>query len=316
MRFKRILLVILRFIVGIGLLLFLLWKADTRKILGIIKQTSPEYIILAIILFLFAVAIISLRWKLLLSAHSINIPFRRTFAYYLVGFFFNNFLPTGVGLDIVRAVYASNNYGKKAECFASVISERLIGFLALLLLGIFLLPIFIMKNRLIIFIFLGLIFLIILFIAGIFLFMRKKILGKFAWLFKIRILSRLKDRIKRLYDALYYYKKRKPIVIQTLLLSFLFQIVLITMAFFIGRALLLKIPYYYFLSFIPVINIASMIPVTINGIGVREGLYVYLFSLAGVESSQSILISIIYVIVTMFVSLIGAVIFMLGIRKT
>ncbi|MBA7596376.1 hypothetical protein ES703_03346 [subsurface metagenome] len=316
MKYKRSLLIVVRLIVGIGLLLFLFSKADTSKVLAILKQTDFLFIVLSIIFFLLAVAIISARWKILLSAHSIDIPFHKTFSYYLVGFFFNNFLPTGVGLDIVRGVYASNNYGKKAECFASVISERMIGFFSILLLGIFSLPLFIVKNRFILFIFLGLVFLTILFIAGIFFFLKGKTLKRFNWLFKIKILSKLKNKIKRLYDALYYYKKRKLVVFQTILLSFLFQVILITMAFFIGKALLVEIPYYYYLAFIPVINIASMIPITINGIGIREGLYVFLFNLASVKSSQSILISIIYLGITMVVSLSGAVIFIFGERKT
>jgi len=314
-RYKRVLLIVFRFMIGFGLLYFLFWKMDTSKIIEILKQTDLIFIVLASILFLSAIVVVSWRWKLLLSAHSIAIPFHKTVAYYLVGFFFNNFLPTVIGLDLIRAVYASNNYGKKAECFASVISEKVIGLLAILLLGVLWLPFYIMKDRFILFIFLGLLLLTILFIIGIFLFLKREILRKSAWLFKIKFLLKLKVKIKNLYGALYYYRRRKPAVFWALLLSFLFQIILITMVFFIGRALLIRIPYYYYLAFILVINIGSMIPVTPNGIGIRESLYVYLFSLAGVESSQSILISIIYFGIVMLISLSGGVIFMFGIRN-
>ncbi|MCK4233986.1 flippase-like domain-containing protein [candidate division WOR-3 bacterium] len=315
MKYKQSLLFVLRFVIGFGLLIILFWKVGAIEILGKLRQIEPLFIFLSILLFLSAVAVISLRWRILLSAHSISIPFHKTVSYYLVGFFFNNFLPTIVGLDLIRAVYVSNIYGRKAECFASVISEKVIGLLAILLLGVFFLPIFILRDRFILFIFFGLFILLILFIAGIFFFPKRKKLKGFTWLFRMRILLKLREKIKSLYDALYYYKDKKAALIQTLLLSLLYQVILVTIFFFIGRALLVTIPYYYFLAFIPVINIGSMIPLTPNGIGIRESLCVYLFSLAGVGSSQSILISMIYFGIALFVSLLGAVIFIFGIRK-
>ena len=311
-KYKKSLILFIRIVIGAGLLIFLFWKTDIEKLTSVVKQASPFYLILSGILFLVAVIVISFRWKILLDAHSINIPFRLTISYYLVGFFFNNFLPTGVGLDIVRAVYASNNYGKKAECFASVISERLIGFFALLLIGVVFLPMFVSKSHFLLLVFLGIIFLIVLFVLGIILFTKKRMLRKFSFLLRFKIFIKLRESLKRLYEALYYYKGKKSVVLYTLLLSFLFQILLITMAFCIGQAFSIKIPYHYFLSFIPAINIASMVPITINGIGIREGLYVYLFKFAGIDSSRSLLLSISYLVITMAVSLIGAVIFIFG----
>ncbi len=315
MKYKQGFLTLLRFIVGIGLVFFLFWKIGAIEILAELKNVEPIYISFAIALFPIAVIIISIRWRLLLSAHSIDIPFRKIVAYYLVGFFFNNFLPTVVGLDIIRAVYASGTYGKKAECFASVVSEKVIGLFAILLLGIFFLPIFILRDRFILFIFLGLFALTIFFIIGIFFFPTKERLKKLSWLFRIRFLSKLKDKIKRFYDALYYYKDKRVVLLQTLFLSFLYQVILITVFYSIGRALAVTIPYYYYLAFIPVINIGSMIPLTPNGIGIRESLCVYLFGLAGVESSQSMLISMIFFGVALLISLFGAVIYIVGIRR-
>ena len=315
MKYKKWISTLLRIIVGLGLLVFLFWKTDVHKILTILIGTEPHFIIFSILLFSIAVFVISYRWKILLATHSVSIPFSKTTAFYLIGFFFNNFLPTLIGLDMIRAVYASNSYGKKAECFASVISEKVIGLLAILLLGVFFLPPFLKKNRFIIFIFLGFVIFTILFILGILFFPKRKSFRIFNWFFKIRFILQLKDKVRRLYDALYYYKNKKIVVVKTLLLSFCYQLILITMVFFIGRALSCRIPFYYYLAFIPVINIGSMIPITPNGIGIREFLYVYLFKLAGVESSMAILISLLYFIITMLVSLSGAIIFIFGTRK-
>ena len=315
MKYKNLLFTVLRLVTGIGLLVVLFWKVDTGEIVEVLRKADPVLLFFSIILFIIAVFTISLRWKLLLSAHSIEIPFRRTSAYYYVGFFFNNFLPTIIGLDVVRAVYVSNNYGKKAECFASVISEKVIGLLALLLLGVFFLPIFLGRDKSIVYIFILLLALMMMFVAGIFLFPKRERLKGLRWIFRIRILKKLKDRIGRLYDALYFYKDKKPVLYKTLFLSIFYQMILITMVFTIGRALHIDIAYYYYLAFIPLINIGSMVPITPNGIGIREMLYIFLFNLAGIEPSKSILVSLLYFGITMLVSLPGAVIFIFGTGK-
>jgi uncharacterized protein (TIRG00374 family) len=314
-RYKKTLYFLFRLCIGVGLVFFLFWRVGVIEVLSKLKQIEPFYIILSIFLFFSAVLIISLRWKVLLDAHAIHVPFNKTVAFYLVGFFFNNFLPTVIGLDIIRAVYVSNTYGKRTECFASVISEKVIGILGILLLGIFFLPLFIVKDRFIIYIFSGLLLLAILFLAGIFFFPKRGRLRGISWLFKPRILKSLKERLSRLYDALYYYKDRRFILFQTLVLSVVYQIILISIFFFIGRSLSVTIPYYYYLAFIPVINIGSMIPLTPNGIGIRESLCVYLFGLAGVDSSNSILLSILFFGIALLVSLAGAGIFIFGIRR-
>lgn len=314
-RFRKAIFFILRLLIGLGLLVFLFWKVGIVEILAQLKQIDTLYIVLSIVLFLSAVLIISLRWKILLDAHTIHIPYLKTFAFYLIGFFFNNFLPTIIGLDLIRAVYVSNAYGKRAECFASVISEKAIGILGILVLGVFFLPLFLLKDRFIAFIFAGFLALTVLFTAGIFFFPKRRRLRGLAWAFKLRILSSIKESLARFYDALYYYKDRKSSLFLTLLLSVAYQIILVSIFFFIGRALSLSIPYYYFLAFVPVINIGSMIPITPNGIGIRETLCMYLFGLAGVESSLSILISIIFFAVALLISLSGAVIFMVGFGK-
>jgi uncharacterized membrane protein YbhN (UPF0104 family) len=281
-KYKQVIYTIARFAIGGGLLVLLFWKAGTGEMFSNLKHIEPLYLLVA---------------------------------YYLIGFFFNNFLPTIIGLDVVRAVYVSQSYGRRAECFASVMSEKAIGLLAILLLGVCFFPPFITQDRFTIYIFLSLLGLTLLFVGGIFFFPHRRRLKPLARLFRFRLLSGIAERAKRLYDALYYYRNRKSVVAKTLLISLLYQLILITIFFLIGRALLVSIPYHYYLAFIPVINIGSMIPLTPNGIGIRESLCMYLFGLAAVESSISILISIIYFAVALLVSLCGAVLFMVGFRK-
>lgn len=73
------------------------------------------------------------RWQWLLAVHGIRPSFRRTFGMYLIGLFFNLFLPGGTGGDLVKMYYASREApGRKAAAVLSVFMDRVVGLLALI----------------------------------------------------------------------------------------------------------------------------------------------------------------------------------------
>ena len=77
----------------------------------------------------------SLRWQILLRAQDIHQPIRKLFAYYMVGHFFNMFLPTKVGGDVVRIYDTSKDHGSTAQPLAVILVERVSGMLTMLLLA-------------------------------------------------------------------------------------------------------------------------------------------------------------------------------------
>jgi uncharacterized membrane protein YbhN (UPF0104 family) len=126
----------LRPVFGLGLLAFLLWRVDWQELTRIVSQASLGYVGVALLLELLNVLPRVLRWRALLLTQGTREPFLRLFSIYLVGSFFNNFLPSNVGGDSVRMLRLGQLTGQGADAVSSVLVERLCGLFAVLLMGV------------------------------------------------------------------------------------------------------------------------------------------------------------------------------------
>ena len=97
-----------------------------------VAQSDPFWIVLAGGLHIIGLAISAYRWQLLLSAQAVEAPFWGLFSSYLIGGFFNNFLPTRVGGDVYRMVDSKKYSGTMLRPFAVISVERLTGIYGLL----------------------------------------------------------------------------------------------------------------------------------------------------------------------------------------
>jgi uncharacterized membrane protein YbhN (UPF0104 family) len=93
------------------------------------------------------------------------------------------------------------------------------------------------------------------------------------------------------------------------LLSFVFQAVVIAVVFLNARALDLAFPFSAFAVFVPLISLAGMIPVSVNGLGVREALYILFFGRLGAPTEVSLSLALLYLAVTLVASLPGGVVY-------
>lgn len=312
---RRGLWIALRTILSILLLSLLLWRVRLGEMGEVIKNARPPYLVLAFMCNLGVVLLSAHRWRVLLYAQRILLGFKRVVTIYFVGFFFNNFLPAGVGLDLTRAFYAARDSGKKAESLASVIVERVLGFLGLLLFALFALGSFLKDPEGARF------FLIVLGGTGLllilaYLFLKRELARRFRPLFgRIGFLN-LGERVKKLYNSIYLYKDKRGASLGAVLYSVILQGLLVLDNYFVGSALGLDISPVYYFAYIPIICIISMVPISINGLGVREGSYVLFFGRAGVANSQSLSLSLIFFFIGVACSLIGGFLFpILGRRQ-
>ena len=130
---KRRLWLILRILVSVGLLFFILRRMNFDDAITLLKNVNVGLFLLSFVAYFLVVAISTLRWYELLGAQKVRLSYNKTLAYYLVGFFFNNFLPAVVGGGAIRAFYAGRVTNKNKEAFASMATELIFG-----LIGIFL----------------------------------------------------------------------------------------------------------------------------------------------------------------------------------
>ena len=125
--------------VGAALIAFLTWRADLGSVLGSLGEARFGYVILAYFFVLAALVLGALRWRPYLHELGFEISVRAAIRLCLIGAFFNAFLPTGVGGDTYKALRLPRNPGTSTNAFASVLLDRaagVVGMAVLALIGV------------------------------------------------------------------------------------------------------------------------------------------------------------------------------------
>lgn len=292
------------------ILLYLLFrKIPAGDVFRIIRKMDLRYLYLSIGLIFLYYGFFAIRWRFLLQSQDIDLKPGRSFLYILISFFFNNFLPSGLGMDAVRSAYAG---GKKnfEKAFGASLMERILGISGMMVIGLF--SIFSLKSEFARF---GVLYLFIIFLIGSIYFLMVSL--KWRWL-KDKLLSikflNLGESLRNVYKALKIYSKKKKVILAGLGYSILVQMAIIWINFFLARGLSMKIPFIVFVAYIPLITVISLIPITINGLGMRESAYVFLFSSYGVMQKEALSLSLLFFAASVVASSIGGILF-LFVRK-
>lgn len=287
MNIKKIGLLLFKIAVSAGLLWYLLSTINTSDLLQTLKKVNPLLFLLALLLYLSTFIFSTKRWSLFLSSGS----FKRLLSLYFLGAFFNTFLPGLVGGDAVKGYYLYKSDGRGGTVIASIFMDRYLGFSALMLTGLFayLVGLPYVKGTIIIWL---MPLLISVFVAGSILF------WFLPWGKKISILSSF-------YREVLVYRGITKKLLIGLGYSFIVQITGIIVVYTISTGLGMKISPIYFFIFLPIISTVSMIPVSLSGLGVREGSFVLLFGLIGVPAHEALGVSLLWFIILVMAGLIG-----------
>ncbi|MGB9715739.1 MAG: lysylphosphatidylglycerol synthase transmembrane domain-containing protein [Thermodesulfovibrionales bacterium] len=287
---NRLLLLLLKLTVSSILLYIVLSKTGPDLVYSTLKTMNPSAFISAIILYLFAQFVSTLRWKLLIP-EKINI--KRLFSIYLIGSFFNNLLPGLIGGDAVKGFYLYKKIGRGSLTFASIFMDRYIGFFTLLMICLFAYPFgypYIKDSPLI---WTFPIILLIFTIASLL-------------FFGLRLGSGL-TVLSEFYNYFHSYKDKKGLIIKAILLSLIIQISGILSVYILASGLGKHIPFLACLIFLPLIIMFTAVPISISGIGVREGAFVLFFGLIGIKPDVATAISLSWFLTGVTVNLIGLV---------
>ena len=304
---------VLKAVVSLGLLGYLIYLADPQKVLKVLDQVWYEngliYLSIAAGLFLLSLLVLSFRWQILVRGYGLNIPTRILFKYYLIGLFFNNFLPTGIGGDVLRIYNLIQSSKDRTVSFASVMTERLLGISSTLLLALFSILLLRdqMSNNLLLFLVLVMITLVVLFFVIAF---SKKLAAPIEKLTLKITLFRLGERIQKFLDAIRFYSDSKIIYVKILFVSLLGQILIIIKAYCLALALGIEVNPIYMFLVVPIAIILSMLP-SINGIGFRDGGYVILLAKVGVSKAAALSLSFLTLFIPILISISGGILFML-----
>lgn len=292
-----------------GLLALLYRRVDLASFWGALTDLQWGWLPLIYALLLFNTAISAWKWQQLLRADDVRVPLRSLLVSYLIGTFFNLFLPSSIGGDSYRVVDASR-HGGAAKSFASVFADRLTGFLALAIWGLVFsaigwsrLP----DKRI-----LWLPVLIFGLMAGlVFAVVQRTWLVAIWQALRLHRLRKLDIFLHRFLDSLAGYRANGGLLARVFGTSLLFQMLAIVIIFCISQALNWPVAFIYFCIFVPLITLGEALPISIFGIGVRDGLYVFFFAQAGASREQALSLALVYVLITLVYSLLGGVLFLL-----
>lgn len=283
-------------------------RKDAGEIIGIIKTSRKELILLSILINMLLSAAVAYRLKLLMSGQKILLSIKDAVYLTFIGYFFNNFLPTAIGGDIAKAYYASKKTNNKAASYAAVLADRILGLISTLLIafiGILLVGKS-MDNK---FILWAVPFAFFLVIAITTVLLRKNNMGEAAILEKGGLFNKIKGKLLKLYTAVNLYRNSPLLMVKGIALSLLLQAGAVSGIYLFILSIGGNIPISTLFLIIPLIWAVSMLP-SLNGLGVREGAFVY-FLKGYIGTEKAFTISILWLGLIMFYSLIGGVLHLL-----
>ncbi len=260
----------------------------------------------------------SLRWGLLLRADGLDIPTRKLFVSHWIASFFNFFMPSNIGGDVYRIADIAKKSGKTVNTVASVFADRLAGFIAMSMLG-FLFPLIGLREvpaehrwklAIPLVVFLGFMFLAALvWQQGILRFMAKFLPGKLR--------TKVEKILELFLESVREYGRNPLVLVKCLLLSLVFQFMVIVAVYCVGTSLRLPIPFFSYCVFVPLVCLLEAVPSTINGMGFRDAGYIMFFSAVGLANPTTAApaMSLLYMMLTLIYASCGGLLFLRRLRN-
>jgi hypothetical protein len=299
----------LKILVSAALLVFLLRRADTARLIEILYAAAGGYLLVAMLGYLVGQVLCSFRWALLASPLGFKNPFKDFLAFYFIGMFFNLFAPSTVGGDVGRVFYLARDASRlapsgskptMASALISVVADRVVGLAVL---------VWIAAAALLLFPGYGLPATIRYATFAI-------AAATVACWFLVPKLSAIAARYRAsiadgLRAARESYRGKGRVAVVIVLLSAVVHAIQALIQLALGWSLGLEIPWTYCFILYPLVGLFSAIPISFNGIGLREGGYLYLLLHIGVSSEKAIAFGILWFFIVVVDSLIGAGVFVM-----
>jgi uncharacterized protein (TIRG00374 family) len=318
---------ILRLAVTFVLLGLLAFKIDWGQLGNDLAQSHIQFWLLAIVVYLLSQIASSMRWRWLATPLGFHQPLRQFLSFYFIGMVFNMLLPTGVGGDVVRAWYLDGRSGRRLAAFLSVLADRgsgLLVLIALACLGVLFYPhpldwrISAIVGATAVAAVSGLGC-----VAAIALWKPKSVRGWDDHYVPDHHRKGLKGKLKHvrgrlraltlsMAHAFMVYLRRPPLLIGTTLLSVVVQAANVLLVWLIGQALEVPAPAAYYWILVPMVSLAVMIPIDINGAAIRPYVTAALLAPLAVSSEKATALAFMWLGAILVASMTGIPFYLFG----
>jgi uncharacterized protein (TIRG00374 family) len=266
------------------LLYLVIREVGLEELINTIKQADLLWVLVSASLSPWIISTGVIKWKILLDSQNISVPFWRLYGLYLVGKFFNNFLPSNVGGDLVRGYELGTYAMDGSAAMASIIVERLTGFIVLVSMAI---VSFILQSQFVedIRLISSMGFAVAGLVGLLWVILDSRPLNLVERWIKIPLIQEYIPTLQKFHASLNEYRNHKRALGYSLAWSVIFMILAITNVYVSSMAFHKPLSYWEIAIIVPIILVVSMIPITVNSLGLQEWTYVLLFTWIGLPGS-------------------------------
>ncbi len=262
---------IIQLLVSIGGFAYIFYRIPLNEVINNWNVSMTPWIIAMLIAATLVMVIQANRWKGL-SVQGPEIPFKTYYAYTAMGYFFNNLLPTGFGGDAVKSLAFGKKFNQTSQSVSAVLLARIQGLLAMFLCFFIALPFALNKAEI------PLVYTVTM-TAALLACMVFILLCLFSDKFPIpHFVTDKLTFIPKMQKSLSIYRLYKKQLLLSSLDSLWIQLLTLFIAFSYFKAVGVDIDISILVVFTSITTVVSMLPISLNGIGVREGIQVALFT--------------------------------------
>lgn len=291
-----------KFGITICLLAYLLHSVGLQTILREFATLNPPLLGIGIGIGVLAVIVSAAKWMLLLRARGNQTPFLDVLSAYYSGTFWNLFLPSMAGGDVIKAHQLSSDSDTTAHAYSSVFLERFSGLIALVLFFTAGIIYGIPADVNLIWAFLTATTVTSAVTVAFFSQRGFNLLNQFLTVLPSPIQSKLVD----VFESLYGYRNHKQVVLTVVGISIGFQLLNIIQHWVLASALGIEISLAYLFLMVPIYEAILILPISINGHGVREYLFVVLLAPVGIAKGDAVSFALLSGLTMMIVAAVGA----------
>ncbi|MDZ7275997.1 MAG: flippase-like domain-containing protein [candidate division KSB1 bacterium] len=291
---------------SLAVLALLFWKAELPQVAAAFATAHAALWLTAFVLFLVQQVMVTYCWQILLAANGSAPPFRKTLEVHCIGSFFGTFLPTSVAMDVIRAYRLGRHLQRGVDAASSLFVVRVLGFLVIFLLALLVaVPVSrtLSDSRL----FWPVLLALAAFAGAVALLLQKHALAliqagcrRFGW-------EALAAKLGRLRESILAYRHARSALGGVLALTWLYQILGIVIIYLTGRSLGIELAIWHYFIYIPLITTIALLPVSLAGLGIREGAFVFFFAQAGVAQAQALSLSLLIFAQSLALALLGGI---------
>jgi uncharacterized protein (TIRG00374 family) len=305
---KKSAFLVLKIAFSLALLGYLLSTTDLDALQRRVRAGDTILLALAIALYAIILAISTWRWRVLLEAQGYTAPLAHLSGSYLVATFFNNFLPSNIGGDVIRVRDSSRLTGSTTTSLAVVAIDRILGLGALYVLAV---GAYIAGGTNVrelagadsVLLLLGFVFGVLAYV-----FFRPGIarrivgaagLGRLPWALK---------RFETVQAAVHVYRAEMPAVWKAFLGSVALQAIVVYYYYTVARSLRIPLPLSACFLMVPMCTLVQTVPISFNGWGIRESVFILYFNQIGLGRDSALAFSLVGAGLIVVLSLSGAVV--------